>query len=116
MPNTVKSFFFTAVRNIMWDYLYRRYKRHEIDDYLMETTPTSSEDTVKQIEANDLRQWENFFSDRMPAQRRLIYCMSRYDEMSVSEISERLDLSIRTVENHLRLGRHYVREEIRKII
>ena len=35
--------------------------------------------------------------------------MSRYDDMPVSDISERLSLSARTVENHLRLGRSDIR-------
>ena len=35
--------------------------------------------------------------------------MSRYDDMAVDDISARLDLSKRTVENHLRLGRKDIR-------
>lgn len=41
--------------------------------------------------------------------------MSRYEEKSVGDIADELSLSLRTVENHLRMGRRDVREYIAAI-
>lgn len=41
---------------------------------------------------------------RMPAQRRQIFMMSRYRNMSNKEIADSLNLSIRTVEKHIQLA------------
>ena len=52
--------------------------------------------------------------DRMPEQRRRVFSLSRYEELSNKEIAERLNISVKTVEKHigsalaklrLRLGR-----------
>ena len=52
----------------------------------------------------------------LPPQRRIIYTMSRFESKSISDISEELNLSHRTVENHLRIGRHEMREFIKQCI
>lgn len=42
--------------------------------------------------------------EQMPAQRRRIFEMSRYDGMSNRQIAEELNLSVRTVEHHIYLA------------
>jgi len=41
---------------------------------------------------------------KMPAQRQLIFRMSRYEHLSNREIAERLGLSVRTVDKHIELA------------
>jgi RNA polymerase sigma-70 factor (ECF subfamily) len=52
----------------------------------------------------------------MPQQRRTIYIMRRFDEKSAKEISEELNISRRTVENHLYIGVNQMREYLRACI
>lgn len=106
---TVNCFIFTIARNLVTDYLRRHYKKQEIDCYLIETTITSSNETESRIMANDLAEHEMNRIQLLPPQRRTIYWLSRFEGMAVADISARLDLSLRTVENHLRLGRKDVR-------
>ena len=42
--------------------------------------------------------------------------MNRFEDKSIADISSELNLSHRTVENHLRIGRHEIREYIRQCI
>jgi RNA polymerase sigma-70 factor (ECF subfamily) len=67
--------------------------------------PANREDSV-----ND---WYNFMEtnaiirksiDTMPPQRRTIFKMSRYENLSNMEIAIRLNLSVRTVEKHIELA------------
>ncbi len=39
--------------------------------------------------------------DQLPEQCGKVFCMSRFDHMSNKEIADRLNLSVRTVENHI---------------
>ena len=52
----------------------------------------------------------------MPEQRRLVYTMSRFEDKTSPEIAGELNLSCRTIENHLFLGRREMREFFRKCI
>lgn len=53
---------------------------------------------------------------QLPAQRRKVYELTRFEENSASDIAVMLNLSQRTVENHLRMGREEVRKYIRQCI
>jgi DNA-directed RNA polymerase specialized sigma24 family protein len=52
----------------------------------------------------------------MPEQRRLIYTLNRFEDKSSPEIASELELSCRTVENHLFLGRRDMRDFFRNCI
>lgn len=115
-PETVKYFLYTIARNIVTDYLRRYYKKQEIDSYLYDTASISSDETEAGIIANDLLAIEQNKLATLPAQRKLIYSLSRFDEKNAVEIADELHLSKRTVENHLLLGRREMRDFFRKCI
>lgn len=49
----------------------------------------------------DLLKVTQGFMDKLPPQQKVIFKLSRIDQLSHQEISERLNLSIRTIENHV---------------
>ena len=114
--DTLKYFLFTIVRNLLNDYLRRYYKRQEIDRYLYDTLPMETRESESRIVADDLRQLEHRKVSALPEQRRKVYVMSRFQGKSSEDIAEELNLSRRTVENHLFISRKEVREFIRQCI
>lgn len=114
--DTVKSFIFTIANNLVVDYLRRYYKKQEIASYMMESAISVVRSAESDVIAGDLRKHEVLKMSALPIQRKRIYYMSRFMDMSVDEISEKLSLSRRTVENHLFIGRKEVREYIKKCI
>ena len=114
--DTVKSFIFTIANNLVVDYLRRYYKKQEICSYMMESAVPVTKSAESDIIADDLRKHEVLKMSVLPTQRKRIYYMNRFMDMSVDEISEKLSLSRRTVENHLFIGRKEVREYIKKCI
>lgn len=115
-PDTVKYFLFTIARNIVTDYIRRYYKKQEISSYIYDTTTYSSNETEEAIIGNDLMSMEKKRLASMPEQRRLIYSLNRFDGKSSPEIASELNLSCRTVENHLFLGRREMRDFFKKCI
>ena len=114
--DTVKHFIYTISRNLVNDYLRRYYKRQEISSYMYDHAETCTNDTESRIISDDLAALEQRKLSVLPTQRRKIYAMSRFEDKSIADISSELNLSHRTVENHLRIGRHEVREYIRQCI
>ncbi len=113
---TLTSFIFTITRNLLFSYLRHYQTRQEINTYLYDRAVTCTNDTENRVNVADLRAWEMHRVSMLPARRRKIYEMSRYEDISVEDISKRLQLSKRTVENHLRIGRKEVREYMRQCI
>ena len=114
--DTLKYFLFTIVRNLLNDYLRRYYKRQEIDRYLYDTLPVTTVEPENRMVADELRRLESRRVSALPEQRRKVYIMSRFQDKSADDIAEELNLSKRTVENHLFISRKEVREFIRQCI
>lgn len=109
-PDTVKYFLFTIARNIVTDYIRRYYKKQEIDSYIYDTMSTSTNETEEKIIGNDLMAMERIRLAAMPEQRRLVYTLNRFENKTSPEIANKLNLSRRTVENHLFIGRREMRD------
>ena len=108
---TIGSYLYTIARNLVNDYLRRLYNiALSHDDYLTEVNGDFTDNSLEsELAARELARMEEKKVECLPPMRRIIYIMSRYDEIPVDDISRKLDLSKRTVENHLRLGRKDVR-------
>lgn len=115
-PDTVKYFLFAIARNIVTDYLRRYYKKQEIDSYMYDMTASSTNETEEQIIGNDLMMLEQRRLAVMPEQRRLVYTLNRFEGKSSPEIANEMNLSRRTVENHLFIGRREMRDFFRNCI
>lgn len=113
---TVKYFIFTIARNLVIDYLRRYYKYKEVSSYMYETSPSYVESPESGVISEDILKIEKLRISTLPTQRKTIYNMSRFDEKTTSEISAALNLSVRTVENHLFIGRKEIRKFIRQCI
>lgn len=73
-----------------------------------ERSDTPYEDLV----AKDLRLLVDMIVETMPPQRKMIYRMSRDEGLSNTEIAENLQLSKKTVENHLNLALKELRNAV----
>lgn len=109
-PDSIVSLIYTIARNIVNDYLRHLYfVTSGREEYVAEVPDQTVVSPEYEYVAQQLADYEKKRVECLPPMRRIIYVMSRFDDMAVADISERLQLSVRTVENHLRLGRHDVR-------
>lgn len=114
--DTVRFFILTIARNLVNDYLRHYYKVQEVNSYLYDRIENHTDETENEIIAKDILTFEKRKLKMLPPQRRKIYAMNRFGDKSASEISIALNLSQRTVENHLFISRKEIREYIRKCI
>lgn len=114
--DTIKSFVFTITNNLITDYLRRFYKKQEICSYMMESIKPEVRSFESDIIAKDLEKHEKAVMHMLPSQRKKVYYMNRFMDMSSDDISDKLCLSKRTVENHLFIGRKEIRKYIKECI
>lgn len=114
--DTIKSFIFTIAHNLVIDYLRRRCKKQEIASYMMENPVSATCSPETDIVVNDIKEHEVHRMSLLPSKRKKIYYMNRFMDMSADDISKKLCLSKRTVENHLFISRKEVREYIKQCI
>ena len=114
--STIQSFLFTIARNLVTDYLRCYYRKQEMVSYAYENVIESTCEPEKEIIAKDLLTIERMKLNTFPQQRKKVYSMSRFEEKNIYEISEELQLSMSTVENHLFTGRKIMRKYIRMCI
>lgn len=79
-------------------------------EYDFEEADNSS--PLEDLVAKDLNLLVDMVVEGMPPQRKLIYKLSRVAGLSNSEIAEKLQLTKKTVENHLNLALKELRNSI----
>lgn len=101
LVDSFKAYLFRMARNEIYNY----YKLHVIHENHLEQYKLQSvwvDDLLEErLLAEELGLLLDIAVDKMPPQRKLIFKMSRKDGLSNEEISCRLNINKRTVENHI---------------
>jgi RNA polymerase sigma-70 factor (family 1) len=109
-----KSFLFTIAFNIIR-------KHFRIRTYLAEYFKTVINDdrdleTIQKIAYNSLYSYITDLVDQLPERRKEIFIKSRFDGLSIKEISEILHISHKTVENQLTDALKFIRINLNREI
>ncbi|MGA1978729.1 MAG: RNA polymerase sigma-70 factor [Bacteroidales bacterium] len=109
---SIKSFLFTIAFNIIRKhfrtkvYLSEYFKKRTSDDLDMQTS--------QKITYDSLYQYINELVNQLPARRKEIFIKSRFEGLSIKEISEKLKISHKTVENQLTDALKFIRTNLNK--
>ena len=103
---SVKSWIYRMSRNSALNYLRDRKRLFQITDLSI----AGSDDVEGNYAEKEKELIIRMYVDSMPAQRRRVFSMSRYQGISNAKIAEKLGISKKTVENHLNLALKGIRE------
>ena len=109
---SVKSYLFRAVRNGCLNVIKHRNIREEYKSFReTENEPAwnSYEDSMI-ISELEIKIRDSI--DHLPMERRKVFIMSRYDGLTYQQIAEKLNLSVKTVENQMGKALKTLREEL----
>ena len=99
--NSLKAYLYRMARNMIYDY----YEHSLVKESYEQKQQSSSNEYTDLIEedlyAKELSLLIDIAIEQMPEQRRRIFKMSRKEGLSNEEISQRLEINKRTVENHI---------------
>ncbi len=85
----------------MIDHLQRELVRQNYSEAVQRSAPAGHNGTEEVVLHNDLSLQLEAGIERLPNQARSVFRLSRQEDLSMKEIAARLDISEKTVENHL---------------
>jgi len=71
------------------------------DEELLALLPTDGDSIVQELAADNLQEEIDTAIDNLPERCRLVFVLSRFEEMSYRQIAEQLNISMKTVENQI---------------
>jgi RNA polymerase sigma-70 factor, ECF subfamily len=117
----VKPYLFRCVHNACLDHLrlkksLRQYQLTVITDKIRELADPDDEYIFQQITLKGLEKDVTTSIDKLPDRCREIFILSRYELLSYTEISERLNISVNTVKTHISRALESLRVSLKKYL
>ena len=109
---SVKSYLYTAVRNLALDYLEHERVVETWQEEERRSGRTAQQAPLENLERKQLRRAVHEAVDQLPERRRHVFKLSRRHDLTYKEIATVLDLSIKTVETHMRRAFRFLREQL----
>lgn len=115
-PKTdIKSYLFIAVKNDCLDFARHRKVEQKYLDYISSNHDENIEFFDNLID-EDFQKLINEVYNSLPERCRDIFYLSRLDEMSYKDISKKLNISVKTVENQIGKALKIVRQQLDKVL
>lgn len=113
IDTSFKSYLYRAVRNSCLNVIKHEKVKQQHASYQVAYSESSVESVSQAVQASEL---ENKIQEAMkvlPEQCRLVFQLSRFEELKYAEIAEQLQISVKTVENHMGKALKIMREQLK---
>lgn len=112
ITTSVQSYLFRAVRNTSLNKIKHAKVRQIYAEEVTAMAQQSEPATVTTFH-NELQNQIHVAIESLPEQCRLVFKLSRFEELKYAEIAEQLGISIKTVENHMGKALKLMREQLK---
>lgn len=99
----INAYIYQTAKHVLYTFLDKKINTRTVGIDSVRDTP-SLEQVEEIVYSRELESLINRAIDNMPPQRKQIFCMSRKQGISNEEISQRLNISKRTVETHISIA------------
>ncbi|WP_026462360.1 RNA polymerase sigma-70 factor [Adhaeribacter aquaticus] len=116
MDDAIQSYLYRSCYNAALNFLKAQKKKQASDiDELEEAIPggETAEKTLNLLETEGAILKA---IDSLPPKTRLVFSMSRFEELTYKEIAERLDISLKSVEKHMGIALQRLRENLQEYL
>jgi RNA polymerase sigma-70 factor (ECF subfamily) len=109
----VKPYLYAMVRNASLNAIKHAKIKQRHADHHLAVAERSSESASQSIVADELETRIHRAMETLPEQCRLVFKLSRFEELKYQEIADQLSISIKTVENQMGKALRIMREHLR---
>ena len=111
MEEAIQSYLYRSCYNTALNFLKQLKKNTDIDSLELSIAGTETAEkslSFRETEAEILKA-----IDALPPKTKLVFSLSRFEELSYKEIADRLDISVKSVEKHMGIALQRLRENLK---
>lgn len=101
IEGSVRAYLYRAVHNESLNHLKHLKVRREHQLHIVHRMDQSAENTSRKIQVKELEKKIQQALNELPEQCRTVFQLSRFEELRYREIADRLNISVKTVENQM---------------
>jgi RNA polymerase sigma-70 factor (family 1) len=110
--SSIKSFLFTIAYNSAISILRKKIKESAFIEHLMSLQEINVEPVNVELEYNDLTKKLDEIINELPQRQKEVYMLHKVEGLKYSEIAERLNISVNTIETHMSRALKTIREKL----
>lgn len=110
--SSVKSYVFTITYNSAISIFREKAREYEFVEYLKSLQEINEEPVNVELEYHELANKLDEVIKALPQRQKEVYLLHRFEGLKYSEIAERLNLSVNTIENHMSRALKTIREKL----
>jgi RNA polymerase sigma-70 factor (ECF subfamily) len=109
----VKPYLYAMVRNAALNVIKHEKIKQQHAAVELAVAEKSSESVTRTVMASELEERIYKALNKLPEQCRLVFKLSRFEELKYAEIAKQLDISVKTVENQMGKALKIMREQLK---
>jgi len=113
IQTSLKSYLYRMVRNACLNVIKHEKVKQQHVAHEMAVTDSSYESVSQKVYATELESKISEAMKALPEQCRLVFQLSRFEELKYQEIADQLQISVKTVENHMGKALRIMREQLK---
>lgn len=113
IKTSLKSYLYTMVRNTSLNVIKHEKIKQKYVGEALAVDERSHENVAQKVISSELEERIQFAMESLPEQCRLVFKLSRFEELKYSEIADQLSISIKTVENQMGKALKIMREQLK---
>mgnify|MGYP001255439708 CR=1 FL=1 len=116
IETNLKSYLFRAVHNQCLNILNHEKIKRKHQKYIQHQGEPTVESGVQQLVANELKNKISMAIHKIPEKCYAVFHLSRHEGLSYQQIATQLNISIKTVENHISKALKILRVELKEYL
>jgi RNA polymerase sigma-70 factor (ECF subfamily) len=116
IDTSVKAYLYRSVHNECLNHIKRNKVKARYEEHAINSGSNHTESAAKLLELKELEGRIQEALAELPQQCRIIFQMSRFEELKYKEIAEQLNLSVKTVENQMGKALKLMRVKLRDFL
>lgn len=114
-PETFNSFIFTVTKNALLNLIRSNAKNQAFKEEFSKRIISSEYVTQNQIEFNEIKTAIDKIVAKLPEKRQKVFLLSRNDGLSNKEIAQKLNISEKTIEDHITHSIRFLKKSLSEI-